>query len=120
MSNQDHGYSLRAYASGFLLCASLTLIAYLSVVNETFKGNALLVWIGWLALIQFFVQMVFFLHLGRESKPRWKQVVFWFMTMVVSILVFGSIWIMNNLNYHHADKVESSDKFIIQDEGYKQ
>ncbi len=117
---QNDGYTLRAYTTGFVICVSLTLLAYFSVVNHSFNGNALLLWIGWLALIQFFIQMIFFLHLGRESRPRWKQVVFWFMTMVVVILIFGSLWIMNNLNYHHADTVKSSDKYIIQDEGYPQ
>jgi cytochrome o ubiquinol oxidase operon protein cyoD len=119
MKNREHGYSFRAYLTGFILCVALTLIAYYSVVENKFSGNALLIWIGWLAIIQFFVQMVLFLHLGRETKPRWKQTVFWFMTMVVVILVFGSIWIMNNLNYHHADMTLPSDKSIIEDEGYK-
>ena len=51
-------------------------------------------------LAQFFTQLLFFLHLGRETKPRWKLLVFLFMTMIVAILVFGSLWIMYNLNYH--------------------
>lgn len=119
MKNNEHGYSFAAYFTGFFLCICLTLASYFSVVEHKFTGNSLLIWIGWLAIIQFFVQMVFFLHLGRETKPRWKQVAFWFMTLVVVILVFGSLWIMNNLNYHHADMVKSSDKYIIQDEGYK-
>lgn len=113
-------YTLQAYLTGFILCLGLTLIAYWSVVNHKFSGTALLYWIGWLALIQFFVQMIFFLHLGRETKPRWKFVSFWFMTLVVSILVFGSLWIMTNLQYHHTDHLKSSDGFIIQDEGYQQ
>ena len=44
-------------------------------------------------------RLYFFLHLGKETKPRWKLYVFGFMVSVVLIIVFGSIWIMNNLNY---------------------
>lgn len=117
---KSNEYSLQAYVTGFGLCLGLTLIAYWSVVNHKFSGGALLYWIGWLAVIQFFVQMVFFLHLGRETKPRWKLVSFWFMTMIVAVLVFGSLWIMTNLNYHHTDHQQPSDNYIIQDEGFKQ
>lgn len=114
------GYSISGYVTGFVLCLGLTLLAYFSVVEEKLSGTALLYWIGWLALIQFFVQMIFFLHLGRETKPRWKLVTFWFMTMVVAILVFGSIWIMTNLDYHHLDHHKASDSYIIRDEGFEQ
>jgi cytochrome o ubiquinol oxidase operon protein cyoD len=43
--------------------------------------------------------MVFFLHVGSERKPRWKIGVMVLMLCFVLILVVGSIWIMNNLNY---------------------
>jgi cytochrome o ubiquinol oxidase operon protein cyoD len=43
---------------------------------------------------------VFFLHLGRESKPRWNLNALLFAVLVVVIIVFGSLWIMHNLNYH--------------------
>jgi cytochrome o ubiquinol oxidase subunit IV len=47
---------------------------------------------------------VFFLHLGRETRPRWKLAVFLFMLGVILILVFGSLWIMTNLNYRMMPK----------------
>jgi cytochrome o ubiquinol oxidase operon protein cyoD len=53
-----------------------------------------------LALTQLFVQLLFFLHLDRESKPFWNLQVAILAAGVVLILVIGSIWIMNNLNYH--------------------
>jgi len=120
MKNHEGEYTLRAYTTGFVLSLALTLAAYYSVVNHKFSGNALLYWVAWLAIIQFFVQMIFFLHLGRETRPRWKLVAFLFMTMVVGILVFGSLWIMQNLDYHHPDHNKASDTYIIHDEGFKQ
>jgi cytochrome o ubiquinol oxidase operon protein cyoD len=58
---------------------------------------------------------VFFLHLGRETKPRWKLAVFVGMIIIVAILAFGSLWIMANLNYHMAPS--QTDTFIVKDEG---
>ena len=96
----DNTYrSVRTYVTGFILSVTLTLIVYLTVVHHALVGNALVAFIIALALIQFYVQLFFFLHLGRESKPRWKLLVLGFMTMVVLILVLGSLWIMANLNY---------------------
>jgi cytochrome o ubiquinol oxidase operon protein cyoD len=97
--------SLLSYSVGFALSISLTLIAF-AVVELHLHGHFSLTrdWliggiIG-LALVQFLVQLFFFLHLGRETKPRWKLAVFAMMIMIVSILVIGSLWIMSNLNYH--------------------
>ncbi|MBW4062043.1 cytochrome o ubiquinol oxidase subunit IV [Candidatus Saccharibacteria bacterium] len=91
---------LAAYVTGFGLSLVLTLAAYLLVTGRLFSNQVLIYLIAALALIQFGVQMVFFLHLGQESRPRWKLLVMGFMVMVVVILVVGSIWIMNNLSYH--------------------
>jgi cytochrome o ubiquinol oxidase operon protein cyoD len=91
--------SLRNYVIGFGLSLGLTLTAYLLVVNHAWSARYLIVAVITLALVQFLVQLRFFLHLGREGQPRWKLFVFLFMVMVVVILVFGSLWIMNNLNY---------------------
>jgi cytochrome o ubiquinol oxidase operon protein cyoD len=94
----DYG-TARMYVTGFISSLVLTVTAYLLVVNHAFSRHGLIAAVVVLALTQFFVQVIFFLHLGRESKPRWKLAVFLFMTMVVLILVFGSLWIMTNLNY---------------------
>jgi cytochrome o ubiquinol oxidase operon protein cyoD len=64
------------------------------------SGTGLVAVIVGLAIIQLFVQLFFFLHLGEESKPRWNLMVLLFAAMVVIIVVFGSLWIMNNLNYN--------------------
>lgn len=88
-----------SYTIGFIASVLLTFWAYILVINNTFSKNVIVVCIGLFAVFQFIIQVLFFLHLGREAKPRWKLITFLFMLMVVLILVFGSIWIMNNLNY---------------------
>jgi cytochrome o ubiquinol oxidase operon protein cyoD len=96
---ENHG-SLSSYALGYIVSIGLTIIAYLLVTHHVAGRDVLIGLAATLALIQFIAQLLFFLHLGTETKPRWKLMVFSFMLLVVAILVFGSIWIMSNLNYH--------------------
>jgi cytochrome o ubiquinol oxidase operon protein cyoD len=88
-----------SYVTGFLLSIALTTTAYYIVVHQSFRNlNTIIASVLVLALIQFGVQLYFFLHLGKETKPRWKLFVFLAMVTIVLILVVGSIWIMDNLN----------------------
>jgi cytochrome o ubiquinol oxidase operon protein cyoD len=119
--------SFRSYIIGFGLSAALTLAAFYLAIrhvnsHHVIYGHSLLIAIVVaLALAQLITQLVFFLHLGRESKPRWNLMVFGFMAIVVVILVGGSLWIMYNLNYHHSQTTNpgATDSYIIHDEGIK-
>lgn len=112
--------SIRSYSIGFGLSLVLTLAAYLLASRHASGGWALVITLAALAVTQLTVQLIFFLHLGRESKPRWNLTVFAFALMVVVILVFGSLWIMKNLNYAHDNiPVDATDQQIIKDEGYQ-
>lgn len=112
--------TVRTYTLGFGLSLGLTVAAYLAASHHVVSGWTLLIALTVLALSQLVVQLIFFLHLGHESRPRWNLNVLLFAAMVVFILVFGSLWIMKNLNYnHHAvAPVNESDQAIIKDEGY--
>ncbi len=90
--------NLQAYLLGFFLSLVLTLGAYLLVEKELLTGTTLLLSIVFIGVIQALVQLVLFLHLGREEKPRWNLGMFLFMVLVTSIVVLGSLWIMHNLN----------------------
>jgi cytochrome o ubiquinol oxidase subunit IV len=106
------------YIAGFVLSVVLTVMAYTIVVERTLDSNLLVGAIIALAVAQFLVQVVFFLHLGRESKPRWNLMVFGFMLLVLFILVLGTLWIMENLDYH-MPAGEELEQQIIEDEGYR-
>jgi cytochrome o ubiquinol oxidase subunit IV len=94
------------YSLGFILSLALTLTAYFAVKHHISTGHLfpsdkiMLAVLALLAAAQLGTQLVFFLHLNHESKPRWNLTVFAFMLMVLVIIVAGSLWIMNNLNYH--------------------
>jgi cytochrome o ubiquinol oxidase operon protein cyoD len=115
MKHEAHG-SVTSYVIGFGLSIVLTLAAYVLVANQLLHGQALVAAIIGLALIQLFVQLFFFLHLGSETRPRWNLTSLLFAALVVVILVIGSLWIMYNLDYHAMDSHEV-DKTIMEDEG---
>ena len=114
----------RAYTLGLGLSLVLTMAAYLLVDRHVhshhliYSDSWLIAVIIALALGQFIAQMIFFMHLGAEPKPKWNVAVFGFMATVVLILVIGSLWIMNSLNYH-VDSPTMTDKSIIKDEGFR-
>src|SRR4051812_11405163 len=107
--------TLRAYITGFTLSIALTITAYTLVVRHELSHQALIGGVAGLAVAQFLVQLVFFLHLGKETKPRWKLVVFLFMLGVIGIVVIGSLWIMYNLNYHMMSPKEINTYMSNQD-----
>lgn len=92
-----HG-SLKAYIIGFVLSLILTIASFLSVSLQLFQGSSLVYILLALALTQAVTQLLFFLHLGQEEKPRWETLVFFFMVLVLLIIVLGSLWIMYDLN----------------------
>jgi len=112
------------YIIGFVLSLLFTFGAYI-LVSQHVKGHHaylshefLIGAILTFAMLQLIVQLVFFLHIGREDKPRWNAWVLAFAVLVVTILVVGSIWIMKNLDYSHGTHQDSIDTTIIEDEGF--
>lgn len=92
-----HG-TLRSYVIGFLASLLLTAFSFFIVATKVFSGQVLAYTIIGLALVQAVFQLLFFLHVGQEAKPRWETVVFYFMLLVLFIVVVGSLWIMFDLN----------------------
>lgn len=111
----SHG-STRQYVVGFLLSLATTLTAYWFVQHHVFQGWTLTYAILLLATAQLIVQVLCFLHLGREkTKPYWNSLAFVFMLIVILILVIGSLWIMKNLNYHMQPTTEINQYLKSQD-----
>jgi cytochrome o ubiquinol oxidase operon protein cyoD len=92
--------TFKTYLIGFITSIILTLAAYFAVVNHLLNGTALIAAIVVLALVQFIVQLIFFLHFGRGEDGSWNLVIFFSTVGIILILVVGSIWIMNHLNYN--------------------
>ncbi len=118
MKEQEAHTNPTNYIVGFLLSIVLTLLAYFAVVNEWFSTRGVLFFIVTLALVQFAVQLFFFLHLGQEGRPRWRLAMLGFMVVIVAILVFGSLWIMDNLDYNMQHMSPTDQKvYLHENEG---
>ncbi len=90
--------NFKNYVIGYVSSIVITLIAYFSATRHIFTRNTIIYLISALAIIQFIIQIVYFLHLFHENKPRYRLFVFILMLSIVLIIVIGTIWIMNNLN----------------------
>lgn len=97
MTDVEHG-TLKTYIIGLTTCILLTLLSYFLVVKDILSGNLLRISLVVLGLIQTWVQLVLFLHLGKESKSRANLLVFLFMLLILVTIVFGSLWIMYSLD----------------------
>lgn len=97
-NHQPDSASLRSYLIGFISSLFITLSAYFLARNHLLTKPYMIILLAVLALSQFMIQLIYFLHVGQEFSPRLKLIVMSFMIMIVIILVGGSIWIMHNLN----------------------
>ena len=50
--------------------------------------------------VQLLVQLVFFLHLGRNKTARWNTLAFGTTFAGILVVVLASVWIMYHLNYN--------------------
>ena len=108
------------YLSGFTLSLVLTLLAYYVAVTKQFALAQLLTLLAVFALLQLIVQLGYFLHIF-EKASRLRLVAFGFMTMILVLIVAGSIWIMYHLNYNMMDmKPTDKDNYMTsqKDKGF--
>lgn len=102
--------TITTYVVGFVLSLILTYVAYYLVSTHvashhmTFTHHFLIIATIILAFTQLCVQLVFFLHLGRDPKPKWNLWFFIATLGLILIIVLGAIWIMNNLDYNMTPK----------------
>lgn len=90
--------TLGSYLFGFLSSVLLTLMAYVLVDQHLLSKGWLIATIVLLGLVQVVIQLILFLYLGQEAKPKPKLLVFIFMSVIVLMIVAGTLWIMYDLN----------------------
>jgi len=102
---------LYTYILGFTLSLALTLVAFglvqehVASSHEFFPHEVAVPTLIALAVIQLFVQVTCFLHVGRGKHASWNTVVLSLAMFVVVVIVGGSIWIMGHLD-HQSHTVE--------------
>lgn len=95
--------SLKSRLFGFAASLILTLAAFAMIVRPDFfhlelKSTICIIFV--FALFQSLIQSICFLNLWNEKRPRWNLVVFASTIFIIIIIIAGSIWIMNHLNYN--------------------
>lgn len=93
-----HG-SMKSYLVGFVLAALLTAGPFWLVMTGVL-GNvqATVAAIFLMAGIQMIVHVVCFLHVNRSAEGGWTLVALIFTSVLLLILIVGSLWIMYHLN----------------------
>lgn len=116
--NEQVRPGIKPYVIGFILSIILTLLAYWAVTAKAYEAGFVIAIIVGLAILQLFVQLFFFLHLGEEMRPRWRLITLSFGILVVFIVVFGSLWIMDNLNYNMMHSPEKMEQYMEKQGGF--
>jgi cytochrome o ubiquinol oxidase operon protein cyoD len=95
----EHGASsLRSYVTGLGFAVLLTLASFWAAQTQLIWAPSLPVLLGVLAIAQMGVHLVFFLHISSAPDQTNNFLALAFGVLVVGLVVFGSLWIMANLN----------------------
>jgi cytochrome o ubiquinol oxidase operon protein cyoD len=97
IQRQWHG-TLKSYLIGFVLSLLLTAFSFFLVSKNLFSRDILRYLVGGFALLQAFIQLIFFLHVGQEAKPRFETITLVFTIAILVIIVVGSLFIMDDLD----------------------
>ncbi|AKC59812.1 cytochrome o ubiquinol oxidase protein [Blochmannia endosymbiont of Polyrhachis (Hedomyrma) turneri] len=89
------------YILGFFTSVILTIIPFILVINTfTIDKNILIIILTTCAILQIVIHLVCFLHIDNSPKTIWNTVTLIFTTLIILILIFGSIWIMKHLHHY--------------------
>jgi len=113
--------TLKSYIIGFVLSLLFTLTAFSLVMYPGFfhaSYGVIVPGIIILAVIQLLVQLIFFMHLATEDGPRWKLAALVSTIGIILIVVVGSIWIMNHLNYNMMASPADMNTYIQSQDGF--
>lgn len=101
------------YVMGGVLAGLTTLVVFCAVTYHWLEGPMLAVFALSLAGLQLAIHLFFFLHLGRESKPRWNALSLLFTGLTALMIILGSLWIMMNLNYNMGMSPQQMNEYMI-------
>jgi len=91
---------LRWYVLGLVISAVLTAAAFLSVGTHLIYAPGIVMAVVVFGLAQVGIHLVFFLHLTTAPDNSNNALALAFGFLIVCLIVFGSLWIMYNLNHN--------------------
>ncbi|WP_413505404.1 cytochrome o ubiquinol oxidase subunit IV [Photobacterium phosphoreum] len=96
---QAHG-SVKEYVRGLVFSIILTIVPFAMVMAGVGSTQFIIGVIMVFAVAQILVQLVFFLHMNTSSEQMWNTSSAVFVVVIVSIILIGSLWIMDHLNHN--------------------
>jgi cytochrome o ubiquinol oxidase subunit IV len=94
------GRGFRSYLTGLALAAGLTAASFWTVHTHLIYGPGVPVALIALAIAQMGIHLVFFLHITTGPDNTNNVLALAFGVLIVGLLIFGSLWIMANLNHN--------------------
>lgn len=91
---------VKSYFLGFLFSVVLTAVPFLLAIQKFFCSEINYIIFLLCAVSQIVIHFIYFLHLNFSVEARWNLITLLFVIIIIFIVVFGSIWIMFNLNHH--------------------
>lgn len=102
------------YSAGFISALLITYLTYFTATGQWLGG----IWLGGFlllaALVQTILQLVVFLHFGKNKDSSWPLWSLIYMAFMVLIIVLASIWIMTNMNYNMHMAPEQMEEFMLE------
>lgn len=92
--------TVKAYMIGLFLSLVFTFASFWIVTDHRMSQETLFVLLSVFAVAQLVSQVVYFLRFNMSPEGKWSTMPFLFAILIVLVLVFGSLWIMYNLNYN--------------------
>lgn len=92
-----HRRERRRYVIGYGTSLLLTLTVFLIAYLYGIKTPGVYMSIGILGLVQLIVQLIYFLHIDRRRSSREDLDLILFSTLVLLIIILGTVWILGNL-----------------------
>lgn len=89
---------LRYYLFGFALSLTLTGVAFWVALGTNLSSGKIMAIIGVLGIVQLVAQLRYFLHIDTRKQKREDFDLILFSTLVLLIIVLGTVWIMGNLS----------------------
>ena len=96
----DTRSGLRSYLIGLTLSILLTAASFWALQTHVIYGPGIGVALGVLAVAQMGVHLVFFLHITTGADNTNNVLALAFGTLIVGLVVAGSLWIMAHLNHN--------------------
>lgn len=113
MNQTEFRQSFSKYLTGFVIALLLSIASYLVVASHLLStGGAVMLVIFGLAVVQFGVQLVCFLHLGLDKRSQSRSGALLFTLMMMLVIVLGSLWIMKNLDYRMGMSASSMNEYM--------